>query len=339
MSNVDYTELFGSFSTADALAATETKKKSGFGNGELYKPSINDEKCKDQNYRSLIRFIPFFNEGKWRTTIARWECYLKDVNGENGIFVVSPKTNGKSCPIRNLSYKLYTSENAIDKANSKKINVYQQYYSLVEVVKDVQHPEYDGKVFIYQFGQKIYDKIEGAMKSSEFSDGFNPFDLYTGRLFEINMTKGDQKFGNRAVANYDSCHFIDKTSPIHFGDNQTLEQNPESQKAFLDWLLNGAPKITNYLWKDWDSATTEKVNALLATYTSGYTAPRSSVAKAQEAVNIVSESSKQTFPESFSPKPAGGDPNEFSQTQTPCQETTTTISTDDDDWINSVLNS
>ena len=166
MADVNFNELFGSFSAADALAATETKKNSNFSSEGLYKPSIKDEKCTDMNYRALVRFIPFYHEGNWRTTVSRWECYLKDVNGDNGIFVVSPKTNGQKCPMRTLSYKLYSSDSAIDKNNSKKISVYQQYYALVEVVKDVQHPEYNGKVFIYQFGQKINDKIENVMKST-----------------------------------------------------------------------------------------------------------------------------------------------------------------------------
>ena len=327
MSDVNFNELFGSFSAADALAATETKKTSGFSNGELYKPSIKDDKCKDMNYRSLVRFIPFYHEGKWRTTLSRWECWLKDVNGENGIFVVSPKTAGKNCPMRNLSYKLYTSDNAIDKANSKKINVYQQYYALVEVVKDVQHPEYDGKVFIYQFGQKINDKLEAAMKSTEFTDGFNPFALFNARLFEINLTKGDQKMDNgRVVANYDACRFIDKTAPIHFGDGQTLTQDdPETQKAFLDWLDKDAPKIKNYLWKEWDAETTEKVNSILATYKSGYVAPRTTTAVAKETVKNVPET------------PVSTPVIETTMKEEPVQETT--ISEDDDAWINSVLNS
>ena len=139
MTNLD--ELF-SFTAADALAETESKKTNFSGNSEIYKPSIKDEKCKDEKYRALIRFIPFVYDNKVRTTIERWECFLRDVNGENGIYVVSPKTIGKSCPMRNLSYKLYTSDNAVDKENSKKINVYQQWYALIEVVKDVQHHMY-----------------------------------------------------------------------------------------------------------------------------------------------------------------------------------------------------
>ena len=80
----NYEDLF-SFSAADALAETESKKTTFVGS--TYKPSISDEKCVDFNYRALVRFLPFVHEGKIKTTIERWECFLKDINGENGIFV------------------------------------------------------------------------------------------------------------------------------------------------------------------------------------------------------------------------------------------------------------
>lgn len=343
MADVNFKELFGSFSAAEALKATEVKKASSFsGNPDLFKPSIKDEKCKDMNYRALVRFIPFYRDGKWCTTLSRWECYLKDVNGENGMFVISPKTDGKKCPMRTLSWQLYQSESAVDKANSKKINVYQQYYALVEVIKDVQHPEYDGKFFIYQFGQKIADKIEAAMKSTEFTEGFNPFDLYDARLFEINLVKDPQKKmdDGKPVANYEGCRFIEKTSPIHFGEGQTLTRGDvDSQKAFFKWLTDGAPNIKEYFWKEWDSETTEKVNSILATYTSGYSAPRTPVAKAQEAVNIVSET------RTSNPVPAASVEEDMPAAiadDIPADdaESPNTYSADEEneDWINQVLN-
>jgi hypothetical protein len=339
MADVNFNELFGNFSAADALAATETKNTSTFSRDGLYKPSIRDEKCKDMNYRALVRFIPFFHDGKWRTTVSRWECFLKDVNGDNGIFVVSPKTNGQKCPMRSLSYKLYSSDSAIDKANSKKISVYQQYYAIIEVVKDVQHPEYDGKFFIYQFGQKINDKIEAAMKSTEFTDGFNPFALYDARLFEINLTKdATKKMDNdKAVTNYEACRFIEKTAPIHFGEGKTLEQGDrESQKGFIEWLEKDAPRIKDYFWKEWDSETTAKVNANLATYTSGYTAPRTPVAQAAEVVNTATSSPVESAPVSQSPSVNLNDMEDMPDFDNESGETT--VSDGDDDWINSVLN-
>ena len=340
MAEVNFNELFGNFSAADALAATKTEKSANtYTSAGLYKPSIKDEKCKDQNYRALVRFIPFYHDGKWHTTVSRWECFLKDVNGDNGVFVVSPKTAGQKCPMRSLSYKLYTSESAIDKANSKKIQVYQQYYAIIEVVKDVQHPEYDGKAFIYQFGQKIHDKIESAMAKTEFTEGFNPFDLYAVRLFEINLTKDSKKMDNdKTVTNYDACRFIEKSAPIHFTVGEVTKElkadDRESQKAFFNWLEKDAPKIKDYFWKEWDSETTARVNKNLATYTSGYEAPRTTTASAIESVNEVTRTVKE------SPKPAEPvqDISDYPSDVNIPTDDTQSVSPEDDDWINSVLN-
>jgi hypothetical protein len=325
MSNLD--ELF-SFTAEDALAVTESKKQSFTNKYETYRPSIKDEKCQDETYRALVRFVPFVYENKMRTTIERWECFLKDVNGENGVFVVSPKTIGKSCPMRTLSWKLHESENAIDKTNSKKINVYQQWYALVEIIKDVQHPEYEGKFMIYQFGAKIYDKIKEAMKGSDYTDPINPFDFEDAPLFEIKLTKGNQKMDNgTTVANYDGCKFIPKTAPLHFGEGMTFDGSMEMKKAFVEWLEKDAPQINNYQWKEWNEELTEKVNTNLATYTSNYSAPRTSVAKVKESIaNIV-----DTTP-NYTEKKVEAVVNDVVDIPS------NNVSDDDDAWVDSILN-
>ena len=325
MSNLD--ELF-SFTAEDALAVTESKKQSFTNKYETYRPSIKDEKCQDETYRALVRFVPFVYENKMRTTIERWECFLKDVNGENGVFVVSPKTIGKSCPMRTLSWRLHESENAIDKTNSKKINVYQQWYALVEIIKDVQHPEYEGKFMIYQFGAKIYDKIKEAMKGSDYTDPINPFDFEDAQLFEIKLTKGNQKMDNgTTVANYDGCKFIPKTAPLHFGEGMTFDGSMEMKKAFVEWLEKDAPQINNYQWKEWSEELTEKVNTNLATYTSNYSAPRTSVAKVKESIaNIVDTTPDYT------------EKNVESVVNDVVDIPSDNVSDDDDAWVDSILN-
>lgn len=332
--DLDVNAIFDSFTTESA-ASTLAEKKGNYQTEGLYKPSITDDKCKDMCYRALIRFIPFIHEGKVHTTIERWECFLKDVEGNNGIYVISPKTIGKRCPMRDLSYRLYTSENAIDKANSKKINVYQQWYSLIEVVKDPQHPEYEGKFFIYQFGKKIYDKIVEATKGSEFKDAINPFDFFDARMFQLKLTKGQQKMenSNRPVTNYDACTFIEKTSPIHFGDGETLTKDIESKKSFMAWLENGAPKITDFFYKEWDEETTNKVNTNLATFSSGYVAPsKSPTSKAKELVNEIVEEEKK---EVSKPKKVESKPEPESNFE---DDEETVVSDEDEDWVNSILN-
>ena len=326
MSNFD--ELFN-FTVADALAETESKKTSFTNKFETYRPSIKDGKCVDETYRALVRFIPFVYENKMHTTIERWECFLKDVNGNNGVFVVSPKTIGKSCPMRTLSWKLHESENAIDKANSKKINVYQQWYALVEIVKDVQHPEYEGKFMIYQFGAKIYDKIKEALKGSDYTDPINPFAFDDAPLFEIKLTKGNQKMDNGgAVANYEGCKFITKTAPLHFGEGYTFDGSLEMKKAFVEWLEKDAPQINNYQWKEWTDEITEKVNTNLATFTSSYVAPRTTVAKVKEEIKNVAATTSEDLDYTI---PQSEDTNDDSPDAD--------ISADDDAWVDAILNS
>ena len=329
MENLD---IFGAFDTNAAREATESTKPSYSSEG-VYKPSFKDEKCVDQTYSSVIRFIPYVQDGKAKTTVERWECFLKDVNDENPIFVVSPKTAGQNCPIRALSYKLYKSDNAIDKANSKKINVYQQWYAIIEVVKDVQHPEYNGKHFIYQFGSKIKQKIDDALKGSEFTAPVTVFDFFNAPLFEIKITKDNKKMDNsREVANYDGCKFLQKTAPIHFGDGQTLDQSDnESKKAFLKWLETDAPKISNYFFKEWDAETTQKVNVNLASYTSGYVAPKTKNARTQEILNEIANVGSTPTPKAEAPAP------------TPKAEETSSgkddinVNSDDMKWLDDVL--
>ena len=325
MSNLD--ELF-SFTVADALAETESKKSSFTNKYETYRPSIKDEKCQDETYRALVRFVPHMYENKLRTTIERWECYLKDVNGDNGVFVVSPKTIGKACPMRSLSWKLHESENAIDKTNSKKINVYQQWYALVEIVKDVQHPEYEGKFMIYQFGSKIFDKITEAMKGSDYTDPINPFDVNDTQLFEIKLTKGNQKMDNGSiVANYDGCKFIPKTAPLHFGEGLTFDGSMEMKKAFVEWLEKDAPKINNYQWKEWSEELTEKVNTNLATFISGYSAPRTPVAKAKESIASIVDTT-----------PTHTDTRKITASVEDVEVPSGDVTEDDDAWVDSILN-
>lgn len=327
--DLDVNAIFDSFTTESA-ADTLKEKKSNFTNENLYKPNIKDEKCKDMNYKALVRFIPFIHENKVHTTIERWECFLKDVDGNNGVYVISPKTVGKKCPMRDLSWRLYNSDNAIDKVNSKKINVYQQWYALVEIVSDPQHPEYEGTTKIYQFGKKIYDKIVEATKGSEYKDAINPFDFFNARLFEIRLSKGNQKMDNGGtVTNYDACGFIERTAPIHFGDGQTLDKDIESKKNFMKWLEDGAPKITEYFFKEWDDELTNKVNTNLASFISGYTspAPKSSTSKAKEVVKELIEEDKH---ESSTPK-------KKSEPEPEIEPDETEVTDDDDEWVKSVL--
>ena len=78
-------------------------------------------------------------------------------------------------------------------------------------------------------------------------------------------------------------------------------------------------------WKEWSDELTEKVNTNLATYTSSYSAPRTTVAKAKEnIVNIVDTTPKNVETQS----------TQIVDDALPEGE----ISDDDDAWVDSILN-
>jgi hypothetical protein len=77
-------------------------------------------------------------------------------------------------------------------------------------VSDKAHPENEGKVFLYKFGKKIFDKISAAMQP-EFEDEtpIDPFDFWQGANFKLKITKKDGYW------NYDKSEF---ESPSVLGD-------------------------------------------------------------------------------------------------------------------------
>ncbi len=75
-------------------------------------------------------------------------------------------------------------------------------YSNIYIVSDPKHPENEGKVFLYKFGKKIFDKISEAMQP-QFADekAINPFDFWKGANFKLKIRKVDGYW------NYDKSEF------------------------------------------------------------------------------------------------------------------------------------
>ena len=70
------------------------------------------------------------------------------------------------------------------------------------LVNDPRHPENEGKVFLYKFGKKIFDKITEAMQPAfEDEKPINPFDFWKGANFKLKIRKVDGYW------NYDKSEF------------------------------------------------------------------------------------------------------------------------------------
>ena len=93
-----------------------------------------------------------------------------------------------------------------------------KYYSNILVVSDPKHPQFEGKVFLFRFGKKIFDKMSEVMTPA-FDDEtpMNPFDFWSGANFKLKIRKVD------GFWNYDKSEF-DAPSQLHEGDDAKLEE-------------------------------------------------------------------------------------------------------------------
>ena len=103
-----------------------------------------------------------------------------------------------------------------DKEVARKQKRKLSYYSNIYVVKDPANPDNEGKVFLFRFGKKIFDKITAAMQP-EFEDeeAINPFDFWQGANFKLKIKKV------AGYWNYDSSEFAAPSALLD--DDDALE--------------------------------------------------------------------------------------------------------------------
>lgn len=165
-------------------------------------------------------------------------------------------TLGQQCPVCEKNRVLWNSGSDRDKEEARKQKRKLSYYANIYVVRDPANPDNEGKVFLYKFGKKIYDKILAAMQP-EFEDEtpINPFDFWTGANFKLKLVKKDGYW------NYDKSEFAAPSAFLD-GDDDELERiykslsnlndftDPKEFKSYedlkkrLDYTLGlrGAPK-------------------------------------------------------------------------------------------------
>lgn len=99
------------------------------------------------------------------------------------------------------------------KEEAKQFSRSTRYVSNILVINDQKHPENNGKVFLYKYGPRIFQKLQGAI-SPEFEDEkpLNPFDMWTGANFKLKARLLD---GQRS---YDKSEFED-AAPISDDDS------------------------------------------------------------------------------------------------------------------------
>ena len=138
------------------------EEKKEVKNFERYNPQTKDGE--GNVYTAVVRFLPWFKDPN-NNERGKRVCWLENLATGDKRYVDCGKEIGQKDVITDLFFKLKKSESAKDQELSKMFKTTQKYASLIQVVKDKQHPELEGKIMVWQYGITIHDKIE-EMKST-----------------------------------------------------------------------------------------------------------------------------------------------------------------------------
>lgn len=214
----------------------------------LYKPY--PELGKDGVYKSLIRFLPNVTNPK-KSKIHQYYVWLKDpVDGTN-MKALCPSTVGKKSILKDIFWKLKNSPSAKDQEISKSFSRKEDFYSLIQIVKDPNRPDLEGKIMVLKFGRKVNDLIEQQIKP-EFGNPSNPYDLFEGKNFGLHVRKVGE------WNNYDLCQFVGDKTPLVI-DGSAVEKNEKSREVITKYLKGGPLDLEKYDFKDWSEEENEKI--------------------------------------------------------------------------------
>ena len=224
MSFKDLKKKSGSFEKLQAELEKTNNPVTSFADDRFWKPELD----KSGNGYAVIRFLPQ-PTGEDLPWVRIWSHAFK---GPGGWYIENSLTTlNKKDPVSEYNTELWNSGLESDKETARKQKRILKYYSNILVVNDPKHPENEGKVFLYRFGKKIFDKLTEAM-SPQFEDetALNPFDFWEGANFKLKVRKVDGYW------NYDKSEF-EGTSALLDGDDAKLEDvygKLHSLKKFLE---------------------------------------------------------------------------------------------------------
>jgi len=208
---------------------------------KINKPQTNFSRDDDRFWKAeldksgsgyaVIRFLPSLDDDK--TAFVR--VFNHGFQGPGGWYIENSLTTiGQKDPLSEYNSVLWNSGIEANKEIARKQKRRLTYFSNIYVVEDKANPQNEGKVFLFRFGKKIFDKIS-SMSNPEFEDEteVDVFNLWDGANFKLKIRKVD------GFSNYDKSEFV-TSAPLSedesemesvFGQQHDLEEFID-QKSF-----------------------------------------------------------------------------------------------------------
>ena len=221
-------------------AENAPQEKKSYVDDRIWKPVMD----KTGNGFAIIRFLPA-PKGEELPWAKLWNHAFQGPTGQWYI-ENSLTTIGQNDPVSEHNSALWNSGVESDKEIARKQKRKLQYYSNIYVVKDSANSENEGKVFLYRYGKKIFDKIMETMQPAfEDETPINPFDFWEGANFKLKLRKVDGYW------NYDKSEF-ETPSALLNGDDTELEALWGKQYSLKEFTDNSNFKSYDELKKRLD---------------------------------------------------------------------------------------
>lgn len=179
------------------------------------------------NGYAVIRFLPAPPE----EDVPFIRIFDHGFQGPGGWYIENSLTTlGKNDPVSEYNSNLWNTGVESNKDIARKQKRRLHFISNIYVVQDSGNPESEGKVFLYKYGKKIFDKLNEAM-NPQFADeeAVNPFDLWAGANFKLKIRNVE------GYRNYDKSEF-EKAGPLKDDDSllEEIWKKEYSLKTFLE---------------------------------------------------------------------------------------------------------
>ena len=206
----------------EAAKANNTGETKSYVDDRIWKPTVD----KAGNGYAVIRFLP----GKDNSIpfVRYWDHGFK---GPTGLWYIenSLTSIGQTDPVGELNSKLWNSGIDADKEKARSQKRRLHYVTNIMVVNDPSAPQNEGKVFLYKFGKKIFDKIYDQM-NPEFADEtpIDPFDFWEGADFKLKIRNVE------GYRNYDKSEFS-SAAPLLEGSEEKLKDVYENMHDLTEF--------------------------------------------------------------------------------------------------------
>lgn len=191
----------------------------------FWKPEID----KVGNGYAVIRFLP--QPSVDGDDALPWvKVFNHGFQGPGGWYIENSLTTlGQKDPVSEYNTQLWNSGVEANKEVARKQKRRLSYIANIYVIEDSKNPQNEGKVFLYKFGKKIFDKINEAM-NPQFEDekAVNPFDMWEGSNFKLKIRKVE------GYQNYDKSEF-ESPSPL-LNDDEKLEAIWKKEYSLKEFL-------------------------------------------------------------------------------------------------------